>query len=134
MTEMTISPTVLRANPERVVILPFTVSLTSHNSAHGAMSRVQRISAAIIEMPLETVRAELEVVNRDFTGRHWQTRGIFLERFRQIQAMQGGMDNLDEDHMALIGAYFCHEYSYQAAAVMNPSVVPHPDQTGAPVG
>mgnify|MGYP007071136445 CR=1 FL=1 len=32
--------------------------------------------------------------------------------------------------MELIGAYFCHEYSYAAAAIMNPSVVPHVDQTG----
>ena len=134
MTDMTLSPTVLRANPERVVILPFGISLTSHNSAMGAMSRVTRICDAIIAMPGDQVTTELEVVNRDFTGRHWQTRGIFLDRFRQIQAIQGGMDTLDEDHMALIGAYFCHEYSYQAAAVMNPSVVPHPDQTGAPVG
>jgi predicted GH43/DUF377 family glycosyl hydrolase len=30
----------------------------------------------------------------------------------------------------LIGAYFCHEYTYAAAALMNPSIVPHPDQTG----
>jgi predicted GH43/DUF377 family glycosyl hydrolase len=134
LTEMIISPTTLHANPERVVILPFTISIAAHNSAMGAMSLVTRICNAIAEMPHEVVKAELEVVNRDFTGRHWQTRGIFLERFRQIQAMQGGMEALDEDHQALIGAYFCHEYSYQAAAVMNPSVVPHPDQTGAPVG
>ncbi|ESQ91569.1 glycosidase [Asticcacaulis sp. AC460] len=134
LTDMIISPTTLHANPERVVILPFTISISAHTSAMGAMSRVARICAAITEMTPEVVKAELEVVNRDFTGRHWQTRGIFLERFRQIQAIQGGMESLDEDHQALIGAYFCHEYSYQAAAVMNPSVVPHPDQTGAPVG
>src|SRR3546814_15952448 len=30
----------------------------------------------------------------------------------------------------LIGAYFCHEYSYAAAALMNPSIVLHPDQSG----
>ena len=30
----------------------------------------------------------------------------------------------------LIGAYFCHEYTYAAAALMNPSIVPHPDQSG----
>ena len=30
----------------------------------------------------------------------------------------------------LIGAFFCHEYTYAAAALMNPSIVPHPDQSG----
>lgn len=129
---MIISPTTLRANPERVVILPFTISVNPRDSAMGAMSRVTRICDAIVALTGDQVKTELEIVNRDFTGRHWQTRGIFLDRFKQIQAIQGGMEALDEDHMALIGAYFCHEYSYQAAAVMNPSVVCHPDQTGAP--
>ena len=131
---MIISPTTLRANPERVVILPFTISVNPRDSAMGAMSRVTRICDAIMALNSDQVRTELEVVNRDFTGRHWQTRGIFLDRFKQMQAVQGGMESLDEDHRALIGAYFCHEYSYQAAAVMNPSVVCHPDQTGAPPG
>jgi predicted GH43/DUF377 family glycosyl hydrolase len=34
----------------------------------------------------------------------------------------------------LIGAYFLHEYSFEAAALFNPSIVAHPDQTGAPEG
>lgn len=129
--EMLQSPLMLRSNPERVVILPFAIATSARDSAMGAMSRVTRICDAIIAMPIEQVRSVMEEVNRDFTGRHWQTRGMFLERFRQIQAIQGGMEAIDEDHRALIGAYFSHEYSYQAAAVMNPSVVVHPDQTGA---
>jgi len=134
MTQMTMSPTTLRADPARVVILPFSISIMPRDSAMGAMSRVTRICAALTALTSEQCRAELEVVNRDFTGRHWQTRGIFLDRFRQIQQMQGDMEDLDEDHQALIGAYFCHEYSYQAAAIMNPSVVPHPDQSNAKGG
>ena len=34
----------------------------------------------------------------------------------------------------LIGAYFLHEYSFEAAALFNPSIVAHPDQSGAPEG
>ncbi len=132
--EMKHSPVTLGANPERVVILPFQISISPRDSAVGAMSRVQRICEAICAMDGETCRAELDIVNRDFTGRHWQTRGIFLERFKQIQQLNGGMETLDEDHAVLVGAYFSHEYSYQAAAVMNPSVVIHPDQTGAADG
>ena len=33
-----------------------------------------------------------------------------------------------------MGAYFLHEYSFEAAALFNPSIVAHPDQTGAPEG
>ena len=34
----------------------------------------------------------------------------------------------------LIGAYFLHEYSFEAAALFNPSIVAHPDQSGVPSG
>src|SRR4030088_3112436 len=34
----------------------------------------------------------------------------------------------------LIGAYFLNEYSYEASALFNPSIVRHPDQSGAPTG
>src|SRR6185437_5313723 len=34
----------------------------------------------------------------------------------------------------LIGAYFLHEYSFEAAALFNPSIVAHPDQSGVPGG
>ena len=32
----------------------------------------------------------------------------------------------------LIGAYFLHEYSFELAALFNPSIVRHPDQSDAP--
>jgi hypothetical protein len=34
----------------------------------------------------------------------------------------------------LIGSYFLAEYSLEAAALFNPSIVPHPDQTDLPPG
>jgi hypothetical protein len=34
----------------------------------------------------------------------------------------------------LVGAYFLHEYSFEASALFNPSIVRHPDQSGAAAG
>src|SRR5947199_9784751 len=34
----------------------------------------------------------------------------------------------------LIGAYFLNEYSFEASALFNPRIVPHPDQSDAPKG
>ena len=39
-----------------------------------------------------------------------------------------------QDQRRLVGAYFLHEYSFEAAALFNPSIVRHPDQSGAPEG
>jgi len=70
-------------------------------------------------------------VRADFAGRHWQTEQMFDERFAEV-AGQLKLDpaNYSTVRQRLIGAYFCHEYTYAAAALMNPSIVPHPDQSG----
>ena len=39
---------------------------------------------------------------------------------------------LNKTQRRLIGAYFLNEYSFEASALFNPSIVRHPDQTGAP--
>src|SRR3546814_17990172 len=63
--------------------------------------------------------------------RHWQTRSIFRQRYAEIEQLLGlDPSQTSDEKKELIGAYFCHEYSYAAAALMNPSVVPHPDQSG----
>lgn len=82
-------------------------------------------------MDMRTARAELVLVFRDFEARHWQTSRIFMQRYEEIEA-QLKLDGrrIREEKKILIGAYFCHEYSYAAAALMNPSVTRHPDQTG----
>ena len=41
---------------------------------------------------------------------------------------------LNKTQRCLIGAYFLHEYSFEASALFNPSIVRHPDQSGAPAG
>lgn len=54
-----------------------------------------------------------------------------MTRFAEIARLLNLNDSgLGEARRQLLGAYFCHEYSYAAAALMNPSVVPHPDQSG----
>lgn len=67
----------------------------------------------------------------DFEERHWQTEQLFEERYRQMEAvLKFDGSELSIRRKRLIGAYFCHEYTYAAAALMNPSIVPHPDQSG----
>jgi hypothetical protein len=41
---------------------------------------------------------------------------------------------LSEQRELPIGSYFLAEYSLESAALFSPSMVPHPDQTGVPVG
>ncbi|WP_370675005.1 glycoside hydrolase family 130 protein [Pleomorphomonas sp. PLEO] len=85
-------------------------------------------------MDNRTVQSELSLVLGDFENRHREVRRFFEERYAGIAADMGLVEPLRDAERLLIGAYFCHEYSFQAAALMNPSVVPHPDQSGLEPG
>ena len=128
MLDLYYHPLRLRADPSRVVVRPFRLPA---KAAGQEESRADRIVAHVLAMSPAAVDAELELVFRDFEARHWQTRKVFEKRFNEIRAELGlGGNQLPQNVCELIGAYFCHEYSYAAAALMNPSIVRHPDQSG----
>ncbi len=118
----------LTADASRVVVRPFHLAWQANGSEPG---RAQRLVSAVLALDMDETRSQLALVLADFEARHWQTRRVFSTRYEQI-AYQLGLDSngLEDERKQLIGAYFCHEYSYAAAALMNPSVVPHPDQSG----
>ncbi len=130
MMDMRHFGTELTADPSRVVLRPFSITSEPRGTAHGMMTRAERIAKAVMELTDAECRKYLDAVDGDFFGRHWQTHAIFMDRFNQVREMIGNMKNVSDDHAKLIGAYFSHEYSYAAAAIMNPSIVPHPDQSG----
>ncbi len=118
----------LHADPSRVVVRPFHLAW---QASGPDLERVQKLARDILALDTRTVRAELSIVLRDFEDRHWQIERVFDERFAEIEPKLGLQNQvLKRETRRLIGAYFCHEYSYAAAALMNPSVVRHPDQTG----
>lgn len=118
----------LHADPSRVVLRPFHLGW---QSSHASGSRASRLVDAIVALSPTEAEEEYARVLHDFEGRHWQTELMFEERFREVEASLGlDCRGLTADRKRLIGAFFCHEYTYAAAALMNPSIVPHPDQTG----
>ncbi len=118
----------LQADPSRVVLRPFHLGWQARTAdGNRAFKLVQDISS------LSEEQAELEYrrVATDFTERHWQTERMFLERYAEVEDVLGlDGSQFSEMRRKLIGSYFCHEYTYAAAALMNPSIVPHPDQSG----
>ncbi|HVY86743.1 MAG TPA: glycoside hydrolase family 130 protein [Caulobacterales bacterium] len=120
----------LQAEPAKVVIRPFHLAPEPHDVGQTLGRRARRIVSAVLEMSDDECKRELALVDADFTARHWQTKTVYLSRYQHI-AQQMNLDrDLSDERKELIGAYFCHEYSYAAAAIMNPSVVPHVDQSG----
>ncbi|WP_291045782.1 glycoside hydrolase family 130 protein [Hyphomonas sp.] len=118
----------LKADPSRVVLRPFHLGWQAQNAPGGrAMKLVEDIDA----LSPEDTRVEYRRVLKDFKARHWQTEKMFSDRFEEVvTSLELKAGNYSETKRKLIGAYFCHEYTYAAAALMNPSIVPHPDQSG----
>lgn len=124
----------LTADPSRVVIRPYHLAPEPRDSRPPETARMRRVVEAVRAMDDAAVAVELAHIDEDFEQRHARTRGVFLQRFTHIVGDLDLANNLSESQKQLIGAYFCHEYSYAAAALMNPSVVPHFDQTGVREG
>jgi predicted GH43/DUF377 family glycosyl hydrolase len=122
----------LHADPSRVVLRPFHLGW---QAARAEGSRALKLVENVAELSETQVRREYRKVLADFKERHWQTETMFEERWQEVEASLG-LQNRDfsRARQRLIGAYFCHEYTYSAAALMNPSIVPHPDQSGCSGG
>jgi predicted GH43/DUF377 family glycosyl hydrolase len=128
--QVTRTPILLKPELARVLLRPF-------NS--GDSERAGRIIARILSLPEDRVRILLDEICAEFSGRHQQLPKRFLQRFEQICEMRlpscsSKEQNISEQSQLLIGAYFLAEYSLEAAALFNPSIVPHIDQSGLPPG
>ena len=117
--------TVLQPDQSRVLLRPFSP---------GDSQRAGRIIARIMLLPETRVGELLDDISVEFSQRHQQIRRLFLERFEQMREDHVPDKDLSEQRRLLIGAYFLAEYSLESAALFNPSIVPHPDQTGLPPG
>ena len=147
MKSVNVERTNLTLYPDRTCVLlrPF-----------HAMSdqRAITICAEVAALPECQVHALLAEVLAEFGERHLKIREFFRRRFDEVrpyllteqrgrefrrrsddvQPELAAGESFSEERELLLGAYFSHEYSIEAAALFNPSIVPHPDQSGVPPG
>jgi predicted GH43/DUF377 family glycosyl hydrolase len=119
-----IGPT-LAPDRTRVLMRPF------YPSSDGI---ARRIVARVLALSDEEVARLLGQVLGEFVDRHERVELLFRTRFAHVRHYLGETWEPSAERQALIGAYFTHEYSPESAALFNPSIVPHPDQTGLPKG
>src|SRR5438270_161825 len=115
----------LRADPARVLARPFHPS---------TLERARKICARVLALPEQEVHDLLDEVVAEFGERHLKTNAFLKDRFEKVRHHLPEGPPLSEQRELLIGAHFTHEYSLEAAALFNPSIVPHPDQSDLPPG
>src|SRR5438067_10239457 len=92
-------------------------------------SRAGRVIERILALSEDDVVATLEATLDSFGGRHRDLETIFEEHFDLVAHRLADHIHLTEERRLLMGAYFTNEYSVEGAALFNPSIVLHPDQS-----
>lgn len=114
----------LRPDPSRVLFRPFRLESL----------RELKIVARILALTEEETKSCLAEVLTDFEERHQKARAFYREQFEAARTPLLTDELLSDERKLLIGAYFTQEYSLESAALFNPSLVPHWDQSDVPPG
>ncbi|HET7665555.1 MAG TPA: glycoside hydrolase family 130 protein [Mycobacterium sp.] len=128
---VTRSPQRLAADRSRVItrlFVPGQEGFEHQDSRAGAVLR------RILALDEDEVRASLDDVVTRCQGRHRDLVGTFRRHAHEIADRLDPANDLSEARMLLLGAVFTSEYTIEGAALCNPSMVAHPDQTGTAAG
>ncbi|MFI5843490.1 glycoside hydrolase family 130 protein [Catenuloplanes sp. NPDC051500] len=120
----------LTPDPKRVIAKLFVAGEDAAVVRTRAQSLIDRI-ALLAEQ--ESARLLGQVMER-FGDRHEGLEDIFLHHFDLVRHRISHSLELSRTARLLLGAYFTHEYAVEAAALCNPSMVIHPDQSGLAAG
>lgn len=109
----------------RVIVRPFLP---------GSMTRIDTIIRRGLALSDEDAEIELRNLREEFHSRHFEIETLLLLHFEKVRSRIVPPRELSRTRQLLIGALFSGEYALESAALFNPSIVPHPDQTGIATG
>ncbi len=116
---------VMNAKIDRVITRPYL--------PHGE-DRVRKIIERVLSLDENEACTILDNVLQDFSHRHRYFRENLERNFELVAGFVPDVDQVSKQRRLLIGAYFTAEYSVEAAALFNPSIVQVPNQETDPEG
>lgn len=127
---VTRAATRLRPDPGRVITRLFLPG----EEMPGGDPRALHVIDKIRGMDEGEVATTLESTRARFAHRHRDLDATWASNFRRVAHWLGEQEHMSTQRELLVGAYFTHEISVEPASLCNPSIVPHPDQTGLEPG
>ena len=124
----------LRPDPARVLVRAFKPATEPRDLNPTDKTRANHIVDRVLALDAETAASLLIEVLDNFDGRHRNLLHKFEDRAAEMEDAFASHPTFTRIQRQLVGAYFLHEYSFEAAALFNPSIVSHPDQSEAPPG
>ncbi len=124
----------LRPDPARVIVRPFKPATEPRDLNPTDKTRANNIVERVLNLDSKAAADQLADVLENFQGRHRNLLKTFELRADEMEEALLAHSTFSEVQRQLIGAYFLHEYSFEASALFNPSIVPHPDQSAVSNG
>ncbi|MEX2573650.1 MAG: glycoside hydrolase family 130 protein, partial [Balneolaceae bacterium] len=100
----------------------------------GSPARANKIIARILKLTNQEAKELLERILQNFEERHKNIERVFERHFQNVADLlyKGENPSLNQHQKLLLGACFSMEYAIESAALFNPSIVLHPNQSGLP--
>jgi predicted GH43/DUF377 family glycosyl hydrolase len=115
----------MKAEIGRVITRPYLPS---------SEERIRKIIKRVLSMDEMEACTVLETVLHDFSHRHRYFRQSLERNFERVAGFVPDIDQVSKQRRLLIGTYFTAEYSVEAAAFFNPSIVQVANQETDPEG
>ena len=128
-TPIPVTRTAVRFNPDPHRLITKTFLPGEHIYPDG-QSRAGLVIKRILAMPDADVASTMSATYGRFAKRHIDLTAALERNFAIVAHHIDDPSELSQQRRHLIGAYFTHEYSIEATALGNPSVVRAPDQSG----
>lgn len=112
-----------------IKILPDCKRVIAH-FFHLNTERTQRVIDRIFFLSDDETTMQLERLKSLYESRHKNFENVILSHYKKVEPFISDPQNISVNRKLLIGAYFSKEYSIEAAALFNPSIALHPDQSG----
>ncbi len=122
---------VLRPDPERVVARLFLPGQETPDSGPSRSQAVIERSRALDDTQVDD---RLRALESSFGERHRELASTWERHFSLLEHRVAADEPWSQARRRLIGAYFTQEFAIEGAALFNPCLVLHPDQTGIPPG
>ena len=114
----------VRLNPDYKKVIP--------RFFNTGIERSRTLINRVLQLPEDDAADIINQVLVEFAARYRNIASIFVKHYELIKYLlqPAEQESISEAKKLLLGSYFTMEYSIEAAALFNPSIVEHPDQSG----
>jgi len=120
----------LNLHPSGITLRPDSARVLCRAFIPSDPARIVNIIGRALALSEAETVTQLAAITADFGDRHQDLHAVWSRHFDRVKIHVFTGCPLSEARRLYIGALFSGEYALECAALFNPSIVAHPDQSG----